>query len=308
MTISREVKLGALAIVAIAMVLFGISYLRNSSLFGSSLRLHTVYKDVVGLAPGAPVLLNGLAVGSVKEMQITPDGRSVLVSYELETEAQIPRDSRAVIVSPSLIGGKALSLAMGRSNQYVAKNDTLRDSIEVDIVARVSSQVEPLAAQVQVLAKQLNATLASLSASIDSNQLRRIVGNAESITVNLDRGTKNIDKITANTERLTAALARNEQNLDRILNNTAGVSDSLRTAMTDLKQTLHNTNQAMASINDITGSLKNGEGTVGKLLTDAELYDNLTQTTADLDKLLVELKERPGRFLSFSVFGRGDKE
>lgn len=312
MTLSRELKVGLLALVATALLLWGLSYLKGSSVFERTFTLVAIYDHVQGLTEGDKVSINGYAVGTVKTMSLDGKSGKVKVTLELQKGVQVPVDSRAVIRSSGLIGSMAVDLQRGLSTAYLASGDTLADSLEIALMDRLASEIAPVKQKIELLLDELTAVSRSVRVAVgDSAQLRRMVGNVElstrhlaSITRRVDGTLVHVDTVARNLSAVTGTIRQNDKAISRILTNTATVTDSLAASMGDLRGTLASTRTTLESIDSVMKKVRNGQGNIGKLMHDEQLYTNLTKSAESLDKLLIDLRQKPGKFLTVAIFGR----
>jgi phospholipid/cholesterol/gamma-HCH transport system substrate-binding protein len=313
MTIPREVKVGALFLLGLAFFLVGLSYLRGSSVFSTTMVLKAAYVNVAGLGVGDKVIINGFRVGKVKEMRLDAASGNIVVYMELPNELRLPKDSHAMIYANGLLGTMAIQLLPGKSKDFAADGTTLADSLEVSMLESVKNNVQPLKENLEKLSKELVVTFASVNKVIgDPAQLQRIMSNVEISTQNLATASKSLarmDSILRHVEHLTATLDKNSGNVNRMLVNATATTDTLKAALPDLRKTVAETRASMESINKIMADMKNGQGTAGQLLVNKDLYDNLNKSLKSLEKLTTDFQQNPRRYIGqFSIFGRKVKE
>jgi phospholipid/cholesterol/gamma-HCH transport system substrate-binding protein len=312
LSLSREARVGLLAVVAVVLLLWGLSYLRGRSVFESTFTVYAVYPHVKGLTEGNPVLINGFKIGTVNAMSLDGKTGNIRVSLELQNTVKLPVDSRAIIASSGLIGGMNINLLRGSATTYLASGDTLADSLEIALLDRLTTEITPVKQKIEILLDELTAVSRSVKAALgDTLQLKRMVGNAELTTRHLasiarqaDGAMVNIDTLTRNLSAVTSTIRQNDKAISRILSNTASVSDSLAASMTDVRASLAQTRSTLTSIDSVMQQVRKGQGNVGKLLYDDKLYTNLTASAKSLDELLIDLRKKPGKFLTVAIFGR----
>ena len=314
MTLTREMKVGALAIVAVVLLLVGLSYLQGRSVLERTFTLVAEYDHVQGLVEGNDVQVNGYKVGTVKTMGIDGKTGKIRVTFELQSDLKVPIDSRALISADGLIGGMKVELLRGRAPSFLASGDTLADSLQIALIDRLSTEVAPVKAKIEALLDELTAVSRSVRVALaDTVALKRMVAQAElstrhlaSITHQVDGTLTHVDTIARNLSAVTGTIRQNDRAIGRILTSTATVSDSLAASMHDVRLALSQTRSTLESIDSVMKKVRNGQGNIGRLVHDEQLYTNLTKSAESLDKLLIDLRQKPGKFLTVAIFGRKD--
>lgn len=306
MRLSREVKTGILAIGAILLFIFGYSYLKGTNLLEKNRSFFVKYKNVEGLAQGAPVTINGLKVGKVQKIDFANSHGGLVVEFTVERDFEFSKSSIVRIYSTGLIGGKSVGIFPIYDQASMAKSgDTLSGDVQPGMLDEFSKTLAPLEEKLQATLGVVDSLLISFTAIIDEDT-RTDLKNAIS---NLAVATKNFGDLTGKANNL---LGKNGEKLDRTftnLDNTAAnfskLSDSL--AQIEVGQIVQNLEDASAGLKEAVGKVNNKDGSVGKLLNDDQLYDNLEGATRQLEELLQDLKLNPKRYVHFSLFGKRDK-
>src|ERR1700761_1087458 len=312
MKISNETKIGILTALAIAVLILGYSYLRGNDLFSGSNKFYAVYKSVEGLSVSKPVLVNGFPIGRVSKMELQPDGRTI-VQLKIDPKYNIPNNTLAKLVSTDLLGTKAIVFEMGSSKTYAEDQDTLR----ADVQGSLAESLQPIQKKAEDLIAKLDSSLASINRimnpnfqkNIDpsflsiANSLQTLEGTTKKIDVLVGAQTAHINGIMANAEAVSGNLKTSTAHLDAIATNFESFSNDL--SHSNIKQTLDNANKAVADLQASINKINDGHGSLGLLLNDDKLYKNLTDASANMDKLFIDLKAHPKRYVSFSVFGGG---
>lgn len=298
---------------ATIMLLWGISYLRGSSVFNRPLKLKTTYTNVSGLGLGGKVIIHGYRIGKVGSMDYDNTTGKITVTLALDSDLQLPTDSYAMIISESLISDKIIQLVPGKATTYCKDGDMLRDSTAMDLIAEVKESIIPLKNNLEKLSSELLRTTQSMNKVIgDPAQLQRIMTNVETTTGNLSLATHSLsrmDSIMKNVNTLTAMLDKNSGTLDRTLKNVAVATDTLKSGMPELRKAMTETRQSLAALNKMMADLQQGKGTAGALLTDRAVYDNLNKSLTSLEKLTTDFQQNPRRYIGeFSIFGRNTKK
>ncbi len=319
MKVSRYTKLGILVIFSIAILIWGINYLKGIDFFKKNTTYHVIYDHIDGLLKSSAVNINGYQVGQVKDIEFSDrkDG-SLLVSFSLEGNFKLPRGSVARIVSSDIMGTKSIKLLIKPgSNTFYQDEDTIPGSIEGDLKEQVSMQVLPLKNKAeQLLAsldsaitvftyifnkearKNLSESFAHINETIQN--LRDASGQLNNI---LQAESGNIHTIMENLSTVTTALGSSSGDISNISKNISSISDSL--ARVNMTQILDDLAQSAQGLNQIIQKINNSEGTAGMLINNDELYTNLTQLSLSLDNLLNDIRNNPKRYVHFSAFDLG---
>ena len=310
---SKEIKVGLLAIVAIAALVIGFNFLRGSNLLSSASTYYATYPSVEGLNAGAPVILNGIKVGQVKDLELQPDkGNVVRVALEMQ-KGIVLGDSTVASLGGSLLGSKNISLALGRNGKVFTGGEELRTQSDAGIAGLATA----LQARALPVLSSLDSTLRHVNAIINKDAETNIQGtlrsarnSTEALQSLIESNQRNINQITTNLAQMSSALNKTTSKLDRIAVNFSQLSDSLKEApvapaLRRLNATMAEAQTTVASLNR---ALNDKSSSMGKLLTDSTLYHNLTATTASSNDLLVDFKANPKRDVHFSVFGGGGKD
>ena len=313
MKISNETKVGALTSIAIAILFIGYSFLKGNNVFSSEKTFYTEYDNVDGLAVSKPVLVSGFQIGRVSKLTLQPNGK-IRTEFKIKNEYDIPSNSVARIVSADLLGSKAIVFELGNSTTMARNGDPLLS----DVQANLMEKVEPLQKKIENLVVKLDSVLSGVNSVLDENFQRDFKSSVHSISVSL----KNLEKITgdvdglmgsekdrlsnilSNMESITLNFKNNNEKINSILANLDNLSDDL--SKTEIKATVDNANQAMKDVVEITNKIKSGDGSLGQLIHDEKLYNNLTSASESLDQLVKDLKENPAKYLKISIFGKKD--
>jgi phospholipid/cholesterol/gamma-HCH transport system substrate-binding protein len=306
--LSREVKTAILAIAAILLFIFGYSYLKGTNLLEKSRTFFVTYNNVQGLAKASPVTINGLVVGKVNDIRFVGKKGELLVEFSiLEEDFEFSKGSKVSIYSDGLIGGKSLGLFPVYDSQRIAKSgDTLVGTVEDDMLVAVSKALAPLEKKVDGTLKTLDTLLLSVTGLLDQetiNNLQKAITNLNGTMVSLNGASSSLDGLLKDN---TPKLDRTFTNLDEMAINFNTLSDSL--AQLETGKLVTEFQHVISRFNAIATGLENGEGTLGKLLKDEQLYENLEGASRQLEELLQDLKLNPKRYVHISVFGKNNKE
>jgi phospholipid/cholesterol/gamma-HCH transport system substrate-binding protein len=310
MKISNETKIGALTAIAITVLILGYSFLKGNDVFSGSNKFYAIYKSVDGLSVSKPVLVNGFQIGRVSKMKLQGDGRTI-VEFNVQTQYNVPSNTLAKLVSTDLLGGKAIVFEYGNSNTYAEDKDTLR----ADIQGSLAESLQPIQMKAENLITKLDSSLASINKILNpnfqknvdrsfmsiANSLQTLEGTTKKIDALVGAQSTHINGIMANTETVSSNLKASSEHLTGITTNFEKVSNDVANA--NIKQTLDNANKAMADLQATIANINSSKGSLGLLLNDSKMYNNLNNASKSLDNLLIDFKAHPKRYVSFSVFG-----
>jgi phospholipid/cholesterol/gamma-HCH transport system substrate-binding protein len=318
--ITKEAKAGILIVVAIALFVYGYNFLKGSDIFSSKKKYFAVYNNVDGLLVSNPIQINGYKVGQVKATKLLNDGTGrILVEFAVDKTLDIPKNVIARIYSFDLLGSKAIKLEFTPSKELTQDGDTLRTDKEDDLKTSVDKRLGPLQKKAEGLISNIDSVMVVINHILNRSagdnleksfeSIRRSLETFERTSIRLDTLVKSqqyrISNIFGKIESISTNLAHNNDKITKVLTNFESISDSL--AKSNLKSTVNNANKALADAAVIMTKIKKGEGSMGMLINNDSLYRKLDKSAEDLDKLLVDMKENPSRYVHFSVFGKKDK-
>lgn len=315
MQIKREVKLAVTAIAAVIILIWGINFLKAKALFERNNVYYGVYDRVDGLKVSSSVIYRGYSVGQVSSINfIGKRFDKVLVQFSVGKKLEIPSNSIAVIQSADLMGSKAINLLPGDALQYAQSGDTLRAQLDLGFMEQLNEQLEPLKKKAERIMVSLDTVLVSIQEIFNEGGNDNIKNSLKSVGQTLNNveqasGTLNdmltkesvrISEILTHVNSITGNLENNNSQITRSLSNVAAISDSLRAV--NLSNTVRQLNNVLAQIDSVVGKINRGNGTLGEVVNDDELYYNLTAMSDNLNKLLTEFRANPKKFVNLSVF------
>jgi phospholipid/cholesterol/gamma-HCH transport system substrate-binding protein len=322
MKLSREFLIGALVVVAVALLYIGVNFLKGVNLFGKQQRFYAVYENVAGLVPSNAVILNGYKIGIVSKMDMHPSGDgSLIVEVVLNsTDIIIPKDTRLQIYDADLFGGKAIQIIMGDSSVIAVNRDTLTGSVNMGLQETLRREIEPLKQKTSELFAGVDSVLTSMNAVFQSSstkglpavfeRLQTTMENLEHASGTFDEmlqtNNQRISAIFSNVESISANLQKNNEPLNRAIRNIGTLSDSL--AKLELTATISKVDRAMEKFETVMTSINSGDGTLGQLIHNDSLHNELVSASHSLDLLLDDMRTHPRRYVSFSLLGRKDSE
>jgi phospholipid/cholesterol/gamma-HCH transport system substrate-binding protein len=308
MKISKEIKVALFTIVSLVLLYFGFQFLKGADFLTRTNRFYADYDNVEGLTISNPVILNGLSVGRVSAIKLQTDssGRYVMrVEMEIDKKITLGDSSVATLGDNGLLGGKAILLTLGRTNpeKPLASGSNLRTAKAGGLM----SKAEPLANKVDSIALKFNKLLDELQGAGTkiNDMLGSLAGLAENTNGMIGENRVALKTTLANFQELSRSFVDTEKQLKALMVKSNNFADKLN-AM-ELQESVANANKALASLNETLQKANNPDGTMGALMQDRALYDNLKNLSESLDKLAEDLRENPRRYINVSVFGRKDK-
>ncbi|MBQ5609736.1 MAG: MCE family protein [Rikenellaceae bacterium] len=304
----KEVKIGIFAVVMLLALWAGIRFLSGIDIFSRNIIYYASYENVSGLQTAAPITIHGVKMGTIESITFDPSkGSDVKVALAVKRQYRLPVDTRAVIYDNGIMGGKAIKLDLGSSSELLKRGDQIISDSGSDMMSSIGNELGDLKGKLTVVADNLATALANINTLVEQNtdNLSGTISNLNSISASLDgvlkSERKNIEGIVTSLTGLAEMLNQNTERFDRIIGNVDAVAEQLEQAKVDslvkaFTSTADNLSRMLASINA-------GEGSVGELMNDKELYDNLAAASGNLSALLADLKEHPARYVHFSVFG-----
>ena len=304
----KEVKIGIFAVVMLLALWAGIRFLSGIDIFSRNIIYYASYENVSGLQTAAPITIHGVKVGTIESITFDPvKGSDVKVALAVKRQYRLPVNTRAVIYDNGIMGGKAIMLELGSSSEVLSRGDQIISDSGSDMISSIGNELGDLKGKLTVVADNLATALANINTLVEQNtdNLSGTISNLNSISASLDgvlkSERKNIEGIVTSLNGLAEMLDQNTERFDRIIGNVDAVAEQLEQAKVDslvkaFTSTADNLSRMLASINA-------GEGTVGELMNDKELYDNLAAASGNLSALLADLKEHPARYVHISVFG-----
>ncbi|EAQ50391.1 MULTISPECIES: MlaD family protein [Leeuwenhoekiella] len=303
MNISREVKTGLLAVVAIALLIFGYSFLKGNNLLNNDRTYYAIYDNVEGLSPGSNVTINGLVVGKVLSIDFADSRGDLLVTFNVQNDFQFSTSSKAQIYGGGLIGGKNLSIVPDYERGETAQSgDTLEGTIDEGIFELVNERLTPLQAKVEEVINSTDSVLVGVSDVLDQKtrkNLRETIAQISETATNFNQASQNLNKLLADNDQ---KLTRTFTNLDEMSANFNKVSDSL--SKVDINALVLRMESVLADFESISSKIENGEGTLGQFINDDQMYNNLERATKQMEELMQDIKLNPKRYVHFSVFGK----
>ncbi|WP_158828444.1 MlaD family protein [Mucilaginibacter lacusdianchii] len=312
MKISNETKIGVLTVLGITLLILGYSYLKGNDVFSGSKKFYAIYRNVEGLTLSKPVLVNGYPIGHISKMQLQIASGFTVVEMKIDPQYDIPQNTTARLASTDLLGSKAIVFELGNSHEFAEDQDTLR----ADIQGSLAESLQPIQRKAEVLIAKMDSTLSSVNQIMNpnfrknvdrsflsiANSLQTLEGTTKKIDNLVGAQSGHINSILSNSEALTSNLRNSTVRLNATTANFEKISSDV--ANSNLSGTLASANKAMTDLQATVNRINSGQGSLGLLLKDEQMYNNLNAASANLNNLFIDLKAHPKRYVSFSVFGR----
>jgi phospholipid/cholesterol/gamma-HCH transport system substrate-binding protein len=295
----KEVTIAITACVAVVILFFGLNFLKGMTIFSSDNSYYVRFHDIQGLSKANPIYADGYKVGVVKDIYYDYAGNGdVIVKFDVDNNLRIPKGSTAEVGS-DLMGNVKMNLLMANNpRERVNPGDTIQGATNSGLMGRVA-QILPT---VEALVPKIDSILTSVNALLADPALAATLHNAQQITSNLTTTSQQLNVLMANLNKSVPGMLNKA---DATLANTQKLTNNL--AAVDIQTTMNEVNSTISNLKTFTDNLNNGKGSLGLLMNDPGLYNNLNATMSSADSLLIDLKAHPKRYVHFSLFGKKEK-
>ncbi|WP_425077512.1 MlaD family protein [Psychroserpens sp. S379A] len=296
MKISREVKTAVLVISGILLFIFLFNYLKGENILDSSRTYYAVYDNVEGLASSTPVTINGMTVGKVKDITFKGDGSGkLMVTLLIDSDFQFSKNSKAQLYDLGLIGGKAVAIIPAFDNDENAKSGSyLETTVKAGLTELVNQRLTPLQEKIEVVMTDADSVLVNVNEILDKDtkkNLKEAISELNATIKSFKNTSMSLNKLIASNEESLSATLSNFENMSA---NFSTLSDSISKA--NLPQTLKDLQLLVNNFDVIMSGINKGEGTIGKLLKEETLYDNLEAASKEIEELIRDIKLHPARY------------
>lgn len=299
MKLTKEIKIALVAIVGILVMYFGINFLKGMNLFSTNNAYYMTFDDIQGLGASTPIYADGYKVGTVDGLEYDyKENGPIKVKVDINKDLRIPQGSKAEIVK-DLMGNLQVNLLLANNpRERVEPGGVIPGAVNGGMMDKAANLI-PV---VEKMLPKLDSILTSVNALLADPALAASLHNVETITSNLTVSTRELNTLMASLNKQVPGMVRKANG---VLDNTNRLTANL--ASLDVQGTLNKVNQTLESAHQFTEKLNSNQGSLGLLMNDTKLYDNLTSTMSHADSLVIDLKAHPKRYVHFSVFGRKDK-
>ncbi|MFR9523952.1 MAG: MlaD family protein [Rikenellaceae bacterium] len=301
-----EVKIGLFAIIIICCSWAGIRFLSGFDVFGRNVNYYASYDQIDGINTASPIMVQGVKVGKVTDILLDPvNSDKVTIKLSVKRRYKIPADSKAEIYSPGLMSSMAIGLKWGSSTQFLKNGDTISSHFEESMMDVATEKLMGVADQITTVGEQLTTTLSSINSILENggDNIESTLSSLSSISrelsglISAQRG--NLESTIEGLASFSESLGENSEEMASVIQNLNALTTELAEA--NLSSSLSVT---VAELNTTLSKINSAEGSVGKLVNDEELYENLSAVSGSLNELIIDLQSNPKRYVHFSVFGK----
>ena len=292
----KEVKIGIYAVVILLCAWAGIRFLSGLDVFGRTRNYTAHYEQINGLQDAAAVVINGVKVGQVTGVALDVENGGVDVTLSVNKAYNIPTDSKAMMFSAGLMGGKSIEIKMGEAKEFLKSGDAIETGVTLDMFDTLANELGDIKERVATLLDTLNQTIEGVDSLVDNNSknLTKTVASLNAIMADLKKS-----NIIGNIDGFCATLNQNGEKLEGIITDINSLTKALNEQQSGEKLA-----QAINEVNALLAKVNSGSGSIGNLVSDEKLYKELAQASQNLSLLLADLKENPKRYINVTVFGK----
>lgn len=303
--LSKEVKTALLVLLSIGMLIWGYTFLNGKNIFSSARTFYVEYDNVEGLSTASSVTINGMVVGKVNKISLKEQGK-LLVELTMTDKVDIPKSSTAVIYSPDLLGGKQIALQINYNDPELAQSgDFLSSGKLAGMLDSLGEKADPIVKKLDSVLYNVNVLVQSINKTLDPAAQK----NLQDALAQLNATMTNANAITGKFDRIVTT---NETKINNIVSDFNTTSKNLSTFSNDLdkiqleklQEILNKFDSAASNLDQMMKDVNDGEGNIGKLLKEEQLYQNIEDATKELNQLLEDVKLNPSRYINISVFGK----
>lgn len=297
---SNEAKVGITVFLAVIVAIIGFRFMRDVPIFGTSLTISSTFEKADGISNGSLVYIKGVRVGSVNSVQLTPES-NVRVGMSIDTNINIPEDSRANLTSLGIVEGKSIVIELGSSSRMLESGDEIAGTYAQTMMETLGAQGEQLGSDVSNSINELNQFLRQLNKTVDDETRGKLDETLNNLLESSDRVANLLEEKQGDIDKAIESGSRVISQLDTLTTNNRPKVDSLMTSIEENVRQLSVVREelevASGSLNQLLDKLNRGEGTMGKLINDPSVYDNIDSLTVELNKLVKGINEDPGKYL-----------
>lgn len=311
MSLSKEARIGILVTVAVVVFLFGFYMLKGSNLFSGEKEYYCFFDNVQGLQTSAAVQVRGLNVGRVSATRLE-DNKGVMVTITLHKSVEVPQGTTAHLVSADLLGAKIIRLDPGNGPGMIEPKSQLPASVESGMLETVSTQIDPILKKVSLLLDGLDTTLSGVNEVLSDKNVNGVgaaiasldttMANFRALSGTLKKESGEITQVVHNANSITTNLANNNDKIQGILTNFNNISNQLANA--PVKQTFDDLQKTIGELQGIMNKINTNQGSLGLLVNDKQLYNNLNSSLNTLNALMADINAHPSRYINVTIFGK----
>ena len=306
MKINSEVKVGLIGIATLAILIWGINYLKGKNILHGNYTLHAYFEDAGGMEISSPVYMQGIRIGYIDDIELLQELRKpVHVALHVENQYPVRRGSKAILYSTDVLGTRAVRIDPHASGAYLKHNDTIPAGIESDIFSSISDQVMPVMEHIGTLSQSLDSVVHKiddlLASEATAGTLQNIRNLSASLASSLQTGGA-LNNSFKNLDSFSTMLKAQEEEFSSMGMHLNSISESVDSV--GIEHIADNLAGAAGAFNQLLEQMNSGEGSMGKLVYSDSLYVQLQNLVAGLDSLITDLNENPQDYVHFSLFGK----
>lgn len=311
MRFSKEAKIGLLVTIALLVFFVGFYFLKGANVFSGENHFYVYYDNVQGLQTSSGVQVKGLGVGRVSAIELN-DSENVRVVIAVDNSIDIPVGTTAELASSDLLGTKIIRLKLGMGTQMAEDGSTLPGTIEGGVIDNISLELSPLITDLRHVITTLDTVLIGVSGVLNESTANSLANTVNSLDVTmknfselsetLNKESEQLASVIRNANSISSNLADNNERISNIIKNAETTTNNLSAA--PIQETMSELRSAAEQIDGIMKKINSNQGTLGMMVNDKQLYQNLTETMNTLDQLLADINAHPWRYINVTVFGK----
>lgn len=315
MKFSKEARIGLLVAVSLLIFFAGFYFLKGANLFSGENEYNVYYDDVQGLQPSASVQVKGLSVGRVSKIELNGGGK-VKVILAVSKKIKVVQGSSATLTTADLLGTKVIRLNIGASATELEDDATIPGSVEGGMLDNISVEITPLIKDVRHVVAVLDTVVIGFNEMLNPVTRQRLNNSVASLDVTmrnfsqlsdkLNRESAQLASIIRNTNSFTGNLASNNDQINQIIRNADATIDQFSKA--PINQTIKDLNQTIAQLQGVVNKVNENQGSLGMLVNDKQLYNNLNEAIKTLNFLMTDINAHPSRYINVTIFGKKNKD
>lgn len=303
MKLTKEIKASIFVLTSIALFIFGFNYLKGSSLLDKQKTIYAIYDEVDGLLVGANVMVNGLSIGNVVELDFLPNSTKILVTLKVKDKLNFSSKSIAAIYETGVLGGLAIAIEPVFDNQTVVKSgDTLNSSVRPGLTELINRQIEPLS-------RQLQSTITSFDSIFSGASYVFNRKTQDEIKESINFLTSAVKSIEVSSKILESTLIQKNSQINNTIDNIESITNDLSSFSNELNNsgislTLQDLSKSVSNLNEILMNVNSENSSLGKLIYEDDIYNNLNSSIESLNSLIKDVSSNPKKYVHFSIFGK----
>lgn len=303
MRLSSEIKIGIIITIAIAVTIWGLNFLKGRNILKAENTYYAIFDNIGGLEKNSKIFINGYKIGQVGNITFAANGNGNLtVTLGIEKDYKLAVPSRAILYDADFMGTKAIEIIPGKSGRNHEPGDTLEALVRLGLTDKLEQQLTPVKNKAENFIVTVDSLMAAMAYVFDRESADLLKASIRKMENSFD----GVEMLLTHLESITLNLREHNEKLAAAMSNLESITDSI--ARSDLKETINNTNRTLEQTHLIMEKINQGEGTLGLLVNNDTLYQNLASLSRELDLLVKDLQENPKKYINVSVFGKSEKK